>query len=354
MFNLGAALLNYNDPEGALVRFNRALGLAPAGHKAAVLHHIGLAHHEAGDVVAALKYYAEALAVDPQEPELHRSIAVAKLASGDLAQGLWEFEVEHYQPWRKPIFQSGLPRWRGEDLTGKTIIVAHEQGYGDSIQFCRFIPQIKAGRVLWSGPKELTGLIAGQILVDGIVPECGPFEADYYASPMSACAVLKIGYPDICGAPYMTAEPFKLPKRSKLKVGLVWRGSQSHARDQDRSIVLEDYAPLFELPGIAFYSLQVGPSADDIHHAGLTGFVADLTPKIKDWSDTASAIAAMDAVVSVDTLINVACDWRWLHSGATTRWYSSARLYRQSIAGKWSDPIERIAKVLYGQVSGRD
>ena len=186
---------------------------------------------------------------------------------------------------------------------------------------------------------------------------------------MSACAVLKIGYPDICGAPYMTAEPFKLPKRSKLKVGLVWRGSQSHARDQDRSIVLEDYAPLFELPGIAFYSLQVGPSADDIHHAGLTGFVADLTPKIKDWSDTASAIAAMDAVVSVDTstahlagalgvpvhiLINVACDWRWLHSGATTRWYSSARLYRQSIAGKWSDPIERIAKVLYGQVSGRD
>lgn len=368
VFNHGAALLNFNDPLGALEEFERALQLAPASHKAAVIHHMGLAHHEAGDAAAALRLYDQALTVNPDEPELRRSIAVAKLASGDLAQGLWEFEVEYYQPWRKPIFQSGLPRWRGEDLTGKTIIIAHEQGYGDSIQFCRAIPHIKAGRVLWSGPDELTGLIADNTRLDGVVPENGPFEADYYASPMSALAALRIDYPDIDGAPYMSADAMRLPKRGRLKVGLVWRGSPGHARDQDRSVALEDYAPLFEIPGLAFYSLQVGAASDDIHRAGLTGFVADLSPMIKDWQDTARAVAAMDAVVSVDTstahlagalgvpthlLINVACDWRWLHAGDTTPWYSSFHLHRQNVPGQWNYPIGQIARALHGQVAGR-
>jgi hypothetical protein len=283
------------------------------------------------------------------------------LANGQLAEGLYDFEVKHYQAWRKPIFQSGIPRWRGEDLANKTIIIAHEQGFGDSLQFCRFIPHIKAKRVLWSGPDSLTPLITENVRVDGIVPEAGPFEADFYASPMSACGVLGVDYDGIDGSAYIDADKLALPDRGKVKVGLAWRGSSGYARDKDRSLRIENYTPFFEIPGLAFYSLQVGEFADDVHDAGLTGFVADLTPMIKDWRDTARAIAAMDVVVTCDTstahlagalgkpvfiLLNFACCWRWMRETNLTPWYDSATLYRQNLPGEWNVPIDAVTREL--------
>jgi hypothetical protein len=367
VFNLASAELPF-DPWNALEGFKRAFDLAPRSHKATAMHHMGLAYHDLGRIDEALRSYEGSKALDPHEPEIERSIAIADLSAGRLAEGLFSFEVEHYQAWDRPIFKSGIPRWRGEDLTGKTIIVAHEQGFGDSIQFCRFIPHIKAGKVLWSGPDVLTGLIEDNIKLDGTVPFEGPFDADYHASPLSACAALGIDYPSVDHEPYIVAEPMKLPDRGRLKVGLVWRGSSGYARDADRSFDIDTYAPLFEIPGCAFYSLQVGEFANDVHDAGLTGFVADLTPAIKDWRDTAKALAAMDVLVSIDTatahlagamgiktllLLNFAPCWRWMRDTETTPWYKNHKLYRQHMPGEWREPVASVARQLRMMVNGR-
>lgn len=361
VFNLGAALLRDRKYDDSVQVFRRAFDMAPESHKAITAHHVGLAYADAGRVEEANKAYDEALRLDPDSLTIHQSIAIAKLSEGKLSEGLYQFEVEHHVPPRKPISQSGIPRWKGEDLGGKTLIIAHEQGFGDTLQFCRVIPKMKPKTLVLSGPSSLTGLINDNFKFDAVLSEEGPFEADFVCSPMSALACLGLNYEDIDGTAYLKAEPMKLPGRGKLKVGIIWRGSSGYARDLDRSMRIEQFAPFFEIPGLAFYSLQVGEFADDVPGAGLSGFVADMTPLIKDWRDTARAVAAMDVIVSVDTatahlagamgkpvliMLTYACCWRWMHEQPTTPWYRSAKLFRQKVPGGWNIPIEGVKREL--------
>ena len=365
VFNLGSALMRNQRYDDSVAAFGRALELAPASHKAITLHHVGLAYGDCGLFAEARAAYDEALRLDPDSPTIHHSIAIEKLNTGLLRDGLYDFEVTHHVPPRKAISASGIPRWKGEPLDGKTIIMAHEQGFGDTIQFCRVIPRlaglISPGKIILSGPPSLTGLIADNLKVDEVIDEAGPFAADYVCSPMSALACLGLNYPAISGQPYINADKLNLPDRGKLKVGIVWRGSPGYARNMDRSLTIEQFAPFFEIPGLAFYSLQVGENADDVTKAGLSGFVADLTVTIKDWRDTARAIAAMDVVVSVDTatahlagamgkptmiLLPYSCCWRWMRNAPMTPWYDSVRLFRQHVAGNWQFPIAKLAHEL--------
>jgi hypothetical protein len=361
VFNLASAYARNRDYWDALEAFKSAMDKAPESHKAIALHHVGLAYHDIGRLDDALTCYQLALAHPGVMLTIHQSIAIAKLTQGKLAEGLYEFEVEHHVPPRKAISESGIPRWKRQDLTGKTIIVTHEQGFGDTIQFCRIIPHIPAAKVILSGPPMLTGLIADNIKVDAVIDESGPFEADYVTSPMAALANLGIEYPDVGGSAYLSAVPLSLPSRGKTKVGLVWRGNKSYSRDMHRSLRLDEYVPLLEIPGCAFYSLQVGEFADDIHDAGLTGFIADLTPLIKDWRDTARAIMAMDVVVTCDTatahlagalgkptfiLTAFAPCWRWLTDTDRSPWYGSVRLFRQHVPKDWDIPIKNVEREL--------
>lgn len=358
--NLGAALMSAGLYHESLEAFTRSLDLAPGPYRATAHHHIGMAWHDIGDFDKAVESYNRAIEADPDDVEIRQSRAIAKLASGDLS-GLYEFEVRYHKAARKPIAACGIPRWQGEDLADKTIIVAHEQGFGDTLQFCRFIPQLKAARVILSGPPMLTGLIADNFSFDAVISEDGPFEADYYCSPMSACAALGIRYHDVNGKPYVNADRMNLPDRGKLKAGLVWRGSSGYAQDANRSMTLDALGPLFEIPGLALYSLQVGEFAKDITKAGLDGFIANLTPLIKDWRDTARAIAALDVVVAVDTavahlagamgkrvmiLLPYSCCWRWMRDTDKSPWYESAKLFRQMNPRDWSYPVAGVAKEL--------
>jgi hypothetical protein len=135
-----------------------------------------------------------------------------------------------------------------------------------------------------------------------VIGEEGPFKADYVTSCMAAMC------PDghriqgrFDGEPYMKAKPLDLPARGKLKVGISWKGSPGYAMDALRSASLEAFCPLFDLPGAAFYSLQVRPGPQEITNLGLDGFIADLGSTIKDFRDTARAIAAMDVIVTTDS-----------------------------------------------------
>lgn len=365
-FNYASALMRTG--QDSLTVFKDALTLAKPEQRAIALHHIGLAHHDQGNYSAALEYYASSYAADPNEPEITDSIAIAKMAQGRLREGLYEFEVEHHKPARKPISESGIPRWKGEDLKGKTLILAHEQGFGDTLQFIRFAPLLKemAGKLILSGPPVLTDLLADQFEFDEVVNEEGPFKADYVTSPLAACALLGIEYKHVPNGPYMHSAPMKLSPRGALKVGVSWKGSPGYANDTLRSMTLADMCPMFDLPGAAFYSLQVNPGPQEIDNLGLSGFIGDLGSLVKTWKDTAKAIAAMDVVVTTDTanghlagamgkpvklLLGKAPCWRW--GQGASKWYAKTKEFRQVRADDWRDQVLAVRSELEGMIGVR-
>jgi tetratricopeptide (TPR) repeat protein len=365
-FNYASALMRAG--KESLSAFRNALELASAAQRAVVMHHIGLAHYDRGEYQKALEAYASAFAADPNEPEIGHSIAICKLAMGRLQEGLYEFEVKHHKPVRKAITDSKIPRWKGEDLSGKTVILAHEQGFGDTLQFIRFAPQLKARckKLIFSGPPVLNDLIKDQFEFTAVVDEQGPFKADYVTSPLAACALLGIEYHDVPNGPYMRSEAMELPKRGKLRVGLSWKGSPGYANDSLRSASLADLCPMFDLPGAAFYSLQVNPGPEEISNLGLDGFIGDLGSLLKTWKDTARAVAAMDVVVTTDTanghmagalgkpvllLLGKAPCWRW--GQGASRWYAKTEAFPQEKADDWHDQVMAVRAELAGMIRGR-
>ncbi len=367
VFNLAAVEARAGHYDASLVHFNEALQIAPTDRMGEALHHIGLAWHDLGDFDKALDWYEKAIPHIPNERELRASIAIAHLMRGELAKGLFQYECQYHKPLDRPIYKSGIKRWMGEDLTDKTLIVAHEQGYGDTLQFCRVIPRLKAKRIIWSGPPLLERLITENFKFDGVMGQEGPFpDADFYCSPISACGALGLEYKDIDGAPYLRSDAQKLPNRGKLKAGISWAGNKDYAHDSHRSMKLKDLMPLFEIPHAAFYSLQVGRGTDEIHAAGLDGFIADLGGTLRDWKDTARAIMAMDVVVCTDSanahlagalgkpvllLLPYSCCWRWMRKGITTPWYRNTRLFRQAVPEMW--PIGYVRTALEEMLNGR-
>lgn len=362
VFNHASALNRAGCYLESFAGFMRASLLAPKERKPDVYYNLGMCRHDLGDLDGALKWYDQSLALK-EDREVRQAHAVARLAKGELGAGLYDHEIEHWKPSGKAIADSGVPRWRGESLNGRTLIVAHEQGFGDTLQFCRVIPRLRymAQRLIWSGPPVLNSLIGEQFQFDDVTDENPPFGADFYCSPMSAMGALRLSYGDISNEPYMRTEALKLPSRARLRVGLAWAGSPSYARDDGRSMRLEDLCPLFDLPGAAFYSLQMRPVPKEIHQLGLDGLVGNLGTLIKDWKDTARAIEAMDVVVSVDTanahlagalgkpvllMLPYAACWRWLRHRSDTYWYKHHRLFRQFAPGNWDGPIAAVREVL--------
>lgn len=350
VFNYASALSRSG--YDALPTFRRALELAKPDQRALTLHHIGLAHHDRCDYETALKYYQMAAEVNPERRLIDQSIAIAQLSMGQLHTGLYGFEIKTNLIPRKPVAESGIPWWGGESLKDRTVILAHDQGFGDTLQFIRFAPLLKerCRRLIFSGPEVLSPLIAEQFdCFDDVINEVGPFEADFVTRPLSATALMGIEYKDVSNRPYMTVQPIELPERAKLKVGISWKGSPGYANDALRSASLTDFCPLFDVPGAAFYSLQVRPAPTEISNLGLDGFIADLGGTFSDWRDTAAAIQAMDVIVTVDSanahmagalgkpvllLLGRAPCWRWMN-GNRTPWYANTKIFRQEKVDEW-------------------
>jgi hypothetical protein len=288
-------------------------------------------------------------------------------------EGLEAFEVRReaavwklHQSGGHMISQAKLPEgvihWEGQDLTGKTVVVYHEEGSGDFIQFCRFIPKLRekgVAKLLLCGPVDnLLELVFDNIAVDGIVPLAGPFECDYIIGSMSLPWRVGCEIDTVRGNAYFSAEPAKIPLRGQLNVGLVWRGNSAYGNDIHRSMAFSEFCPLFDIPGIAFYSLQAGEPGLEVTRLGLDGFVANLEPLAQSWRDTARLISALDVVVTVDTacahlagalgkpvfiLVTAACDWRWNKRSQKSIWYDSARVIRQKKQDDWA-PCIKIVK----------
>ena len=327
---------------------------------------LGVARQELGDTSAAVEAYDLALARDPGNPEIHRNRAQALLKLGRFAEGWGEFEwrwrTEHFAAIRRDWEQ---PRWQGEDPTGATVLVHAEQGFGDSLQFARYLPMLaeQGARVVLECPDALIGLLSCLSGVAKVIPTGAPLPAhDYQIPMMSLPGAFRTDFSNLpASVPYLsvdegrlTAWAERLGPGDRRRVGLVWKGSASHQRNDWRSPGLAALAPLTRLSGIEFYSLQKDDEAPDIDAAGLVDIITPLGGEFRDFADTAAAIANMDLVISPDTavahlagalakpvwlVLPYACEWRWFEGRDDSPWYPTMWLFRQPALGDWAGAV---------------
>jgi len=364
--------------DGALASYDHAIALNPRFAEAHCNR--GLLLHDLGRHPAALQSFGYALAIKPDFAEAHTNRSMTLLALGDYANGWleyeWRWSTELYSRERRYF---GRPLWLGkESLAGKTILIHGEQGFGDTLQFCRYASLLaKLGAaVILEVPGPLKSLLAS---TDGaarcIVPEDTLPEFDYHCPLMSlplACnstlSTLPAQVPYLRGNAEKTRYWMeKLGQRRKPRIGLVWSGgarpTQPHLWhvNRRRNIPLATLAVLLR-PDMDFYSLQKGELAE----AELREFTVKnpngpqliaLTDELRDFSDTAALVANLDLVVTVDTamahlaaalgkpvwILNRfdAC-WRWLVDRSDSPWYPTAKLYRQHGPGDWEPVLRQV------------
>ena len=262
----------------------------------------------------------------------------------------------------------GAPRWNGRDrLQGKTILLHAEQGFGDTIQFVRYAPLLTArgAKVILEVQQPLVRLLSGMQGVAGVFArgETLPsfdFHCPLLSLPLAHGTTLQtvpsgaayIAAPDADAAAWRS----RLPQR-RPRIGLVWSGERAHDNDLNRSMRLAMLAPLLDQPAAAFVSLQHEVRGEDAAALRHRSEICQAGPEFKDFSDTAGAIASLDAVIAVDTavahlagamgrplflLLPFAADFRWLRGRSDSPWYPSARLYRQPRFGDWSSAVETL------------
>lgn len=258
------------------------------------------------------------------------------------------------------------PAWRGEPFPGKTLLLCYEQGLGDTLMFLRFAPLVKAlgGTVLLEAQPSLAAVAATCPGVDRVTPRGNPLpEFDLHASLLSLPWLFRTELASIpADIPYLDV-PDEVPHRQvlsellaltqgRIRIGLAWAGNPGHKRDAERSIPAATLAPLAALPGVAWYSFQLGredkPPLPDL---------ISLAPLLTDFSATAYALSGMDLVITVDTalahlsgalgiptllLLSFQPDWRWMLDREDSPWYPSLHLYRQPRLGDWGAVIQRL------------
>jgi tetratricopeptide (TPR) repeat protein len=368
--NLGAALIENGQLDDAEACYHRALALNPEFQQ--VHNNLGLVLRQKGQVKQGLVHYRQALKLNPGDADARVNLAMALLADGDLAAGWREYEWRLKKPHRitsiRPFTQ---PQWQGEPGGGRTLLIHPEQGYGDTLQFCRYAPRAAARgfRVVLEVQKPLARLmrsLAGVAQVVARGEDLPPF--DVHSPIMSLPLAFGTTLATIPSDPsYLHADAEQAAAwRARLdamdnarpRVGLVWAGNprlnspRATAVDRRRSMPPEQLAPLLRLSGLHFVSLQKdGPVMEG---AVLSNFMHEM----EDFADTAALIANLDLVISVDTAVAHlaaslgkpvwlldrfdAC-WRWLRGRRDSPWYPTLRLYRQPRAGDWESVIAAVA-----------
>jgi Flp pilus assembly protein TadD len=358
--NLGLALRQAGQLEDAATHLRESLADEPSDVQAQ--SNLAGLLKELGRLDEAEALYREALRRRPDEPGLRYNLGLVLLLAGRLDAGWPEYEWR-FHAGSAVIPDCAQPRWQGEPLDGRTLLVRAEQGFGDTIQFCRFVPLVPGGHVVLEVQPPLRRLVAGLQGVKRIVGAGEPLaDFDLYVPLLSLPHLL--GFPPLT-APYLRAEPQLVAAwREKLghdgfRIGLAWHGNPASQAELGRSCPLESLRPLASLPGIRLINLQ--------KHHGLEQLAAATelrieTPELDAGSDafvdTAAVMASLDLVVTSDTSIAhlagalgrpfwVALqhvpDWRWQLGREDCPWYPSMRLFRQTQRGDWDDVFARIA-----------
>lgn len=369
--NLGNVYNKLHDYKTAAKMHEKSIELEPNGSNA--YSNVGTSYKYLGLSDKAITSYKKAIELDPNFVNAHFDLATMYLASEDFKNGWKEYEwrfrkeemiphiIKHKDIFTKPLF-TGV-----ENIKGKTLLLHSEQGYGDSIQFIRFAPQLKEkfgckiAVKCREGLKELFKTIDE---IDVIVDRSEETPAfDYQLSIMSMPFILDMKSTDELPKkmPYLKAifdKDLEIKKeKDKINIGICWSASLTGESYEGKVFDLKFFEPLMNNPKINLYSLQVGDGSEDIKKLGFEDKIIDLTHKLTDFSKTASLINELDLVISSDTAVahltgalnkpvwiplQKIPDWRWTNKGETTKWYPSAKLFRQKTAKVWESVFQSI------------
>jgi Tfp pilus assembly protein PilF len=375
--NLGVLLANQKRFAEAEAAYRNALELIP--DSPAAWSNLGVLQACRKQEDAAEKCYRRAMALDANYRLARFNLSYLLLRQGRFEEGWpcleardWYGTLEKHLP---------CPRWRGESLQGKSLLIGLEAGHGDMIQFCRYASVLKArgaARITAICHPALKALFAtmdgldSAIALDEPLP---PSEWDYWTPPLSIpfhCGTRLDSIP--ARLPYLHADPTKRRYWSAalngdtvatgLRIGLAWKGNPRFENDAERSLPgLEILAPLGTIDGARFFSLQKGAGEDQAASPPSGLSLVNLAPRIADFSDTAAIVANLDLVICVDTAIahlagamgkpcwallpDYKADWRWLSGRSDSPWYPGVmRLFRQPRMGDWATVVAEVAGAL--------
>ncbi|MBK1679832.1 tetratricopeptide repeat protein [Rhodocyclus tenuis] len=375
--NFGAMLAQQKRFAEAEQAYRRALALRP--DSAVAWSNLGVLQACCKDEAAAETSYRRAIALDADYALARFNFSYLLLRQGRFDEGWACLEA---RDWYAPLERHlTCPRWRGEDLDGKSILIGFEAGHGDMIQFCRYAAVLRergAARVdllCHPGLATLFTTLPGAdsvFAVDRPVPNSG---WDFWSPPLSLPFLCQTRLESIpAKLPYLFADPAKAAHwaarlrgssaAGELRVGLVWKGSVAFENDADRSLPsLATLAGLGSLAGVRFFSLQKGAGEDDAASPPPGLALLNLGPQLNDFADTAALIENLDLVISVDTAVahlsgamgkpcwlllpDYKTDWRWLTGRDDSPWYPGVmRLFRQSASGGWVPVIDEVRLAL--------
>lgn len=367
--NKGLILTALNRHEEALLSFNECLHLKPSFSLA--LSNRGFTLHGLNRNQEALIDFNLALSINPNDEQTLWNKGLALLVEGDLESGFSLYETRLRSKKISTHFRSyNAPIWTGNEcLRNKTIFVYGEQGFGDCIQFSRYLKLISnlGAHIVFEVPHALVSLmnnLDGVSKVIAMGQEPPPF--DFHVALMSLPAIFKTNINNIPSDPhYFNLKEYpnklmewqtRLESKIKPRIGLVWSGNLNHKNDKNRSLLLETVVPY--LPSqFEYICLQKEIRHEDQLTLNLNPNILSFSEFLNDFLDTAALIQQLDLVISVDTsvahlsaalgqqtwiLIPFAPDWRWLLNRDDSPWYRSVRLYRQDSIGNWSAPLLKI------------
>ena len=365
----GTRLRELNRLSEALEDLNRALELQPAYAEA---------HNNRGNILRDLNKHEEALlcfdkalSLQPNYASAHWNKSITLLALGKFQSGWSEYE------WRLKLKPENTRNYSAENwigsssLEGKKLFVYSEQGYGDIVQFCRYLPELASLKceIIFELPQNLLSLISSlSCKFTALAKGDSLPKFDAYCALMSLPHALGTDLNSIPGkTPYLSVDPDKksewekfLGPREKTRIGLAWSGRKTHQNDHNRSIPLELLHPILQLPH-EFHSLQTEYRSDDLKTLNRITALSRHDDVIEDFADTAALVECLDLVITVDTsiahvagalgkpvwvLLPYSPDFRWMLKRIDSPWYPTAKLFRQKNRNDWSSVIENLVNHL--------
>jgi hypothetical protein len=333
-------------------------------------------HYHRLELDAALDCAGRALRIDPSLPGAHFLRAEALLLRGEWAEGWeeyeWRFRIGGAAPLMPP---TGRPQWDGVPLSNGTLLLIADQGFGDAIQFARY--------VAWAAERCRDIAIAGSAEVRPLLRQIAPAARQFVRwedAPDFAAYCPLSGLPRLAATrignvpapiPYLRADPVRTAQWAERmnglvppgfhRVGVIWAGRPTHNNDRNRSALLADFRPLAHVSGVALLALQKGPKTGQAGAYYGRAPLINIGAEIADYDDTMAILDNLDLLVTVDTsvahlagamgrpawiMLPRAPDWRWLLDRADTPWYPSVRLFRQRVSRRWDDVAQAMAAEL--------